>query len=327
MNKGMRAKGFVGVFRKNIGMILVLFIMCVILSFLSPAFLSANNFLSLFRQISNNIYIALGMALVIILGGINLSVGSIVAMSGIITVASVVNAGLPVTAAIALGLLSGVICGFISGLLIAIFDAPAFIITLAMMNVARGISYLWTNARSIRIVDDTFNIIGTGYIGVIPLPVIYSVILIVVFSILLNKTCFGTYIYAIGGNREAARLSGVPIKKIIIIVYTISTAMAAFAGIVLAARMYSGQPSVGDGYEMDAITACVLGGISMSGGSGSISGMLFGALVIGVISNGLNLCNVSSYWQLVVKGIIVAIAIIFDQLKNNREITFIKNKG
>lgn len=318
MNKGIGTKGFINIFRKNIGMILVLFIMCIVLSFLSPAFLSTNNFLSLFRQISNNIYIALGMALVIILGGINLSVGSIVAMSGIITVASVANAGLPVAAAIALGLLSGVICGIISGLLIAVFDAPAFIITLAMMNVARGISYLWTNARSIRIVDDTFNVIGTGYVGVIPLPVIYSVILIIIFSILLNKTCFGTYIYAIGGNREAARLSGVPIKKVTIIVYTISTAMAAFAGIVLAARMYSGQPSVGEGYEMDAITACVLGGISMSGGSGSISGMVFGALVIGVISNGLNLCNVSSYWQLVVKGIIVAIAIIFDQLKNKK---------
>lgn len=327
MNKSfLTSNGIVKIIKNNLGMIVVLLVMCIVLSFLSPVFLSANNFLTLFRQISDNIYIALGMSLVIILGGIDLSVGSVVAMSGIITVSSIVNEGMPVAAAIALGLLGGLLCGLASGFLIAVFDVPPFIITLAMMNVARGISYLWTNARSIRAVDPAFNTIGTGYLGVIPLPVVYSVILIIVFSFLLNKTTFGTYVYAIGGNREAAKLSGVPIKRTIIIVHTISTGMAAFSGIVLAARMYSGQPSVGEGYEMDAITACVLGGISMTGGIGHISGMVIGAVIIGVISNGLNLCNVSSYWQLVVKGIIVAIAIIFDKIKNSQGKIMIRKK-
>lgn len=318
MKKGFKKNGFVNIIRKNLGMISILLIMCILLSCLSDVFLSSNNFITLFRQISNNIYIALGMALVIILGGIDLSVGSIVAMAGIISVSSIANMGMPVPLAVLFGIAGGMACGLINGVLIARFNVPPFIITLAMMNVARGISYLWTNARSIRIVDESFNAIGTGYIGAIPLPIVYSVVLILVFSFLLNKTRFGTYIYAIGGNREAARLSGIPIKKVTIAVHVISATMAAFAGVVLAARMYSGQPAVGEGYEMDAITACVLGGISMSGGVGSISGLFFGAVVIGVISNGLNLCNVSSYWQLVVKGIIVAIAIIFDKLKNKQ---------
>ena len=160
--------------------------------------------------------------------------------------------------------------------------------------------------------------IGTGYlINIIPLPVVYMIILIIVFSFLLSKTKFGTYVYAIGGNREAARLSGVPIKKVEIIVFTLSGALAAFAGLVLASRMYSGQPSVGSGYEMDAIAACVLGGTSMAGGRGRISGTVFGAMVIGIISNGLNLIGVSSYWQLIVKGLIIACAVVLDSQKGN----------
>jgi ribose transport system permease protein len=169
------------------------------------------------------------------------------------------------------------------------FRVPAFIITMAMMNVCNGIAYVYSGGQSTRITDKFFIAIGTGYLfNIIPLPVVYMVILIIVFSFLLSKTKFGTYVYAIGGNREAARLSGVPIKKVEIIVFTLSGALAAFAGLVLASRMYSGQPSVGSGYEMDAIAACVLGGTSMAGGRGRISGTVFGAMVIGIISNGLN---------------------------------------
>ena len=170
--------------------------------------------------------------------------------------------------------------------------------------------------QSTRITDEFFVAIGTGYLfDVIPLPVVYMVILIIIFSFLLAKTKFGTYVYAIGGNREAARLSGVPIKKVEIIVFTLSGLLSAFAGLVLCSRMYSGQPSVGDGYELDAIAACVLGGTSMSGGKGHISGTVFGAMVIGIISNGLNLIGVSSYWQLIVKGLIIACAVLLDAQK------------
>lgn len=307
----------VNMIRSNIGIICVLLIIGVFLSLLSDKFLTSGNLISVMRQISINVYIALGMTLVIILGGIDLSVGAIVALTGTITVGLIVNTGLPIAAAIAIGLLIGVVCGFISGTMVAEFKLPAFIVTMAMMNIARGAANVYSGGRSTRITDEFFSSIGSGYLfGVIPLPVIYMVALIILITVVLNKTKFGTYIYAIGGNRESARLSGVPIKKVEVAVFTIIGLLSAFAGLVLASRMYSGQPSVGAGYELDAIAACVLGGVSMSGGKGRISGTVFGAMVIGFISNGLNLMNVNSFWQLVVKGIIILIAVVIDSQKN-----------
>lgn len=303
--------------KSNVGIIIVMLIIMIGLTFLTPNFMTFNNVISVLRQISNNVYLALGMTLVIILGGIDLSVGSIVAMSGTITVGLMVNNNMPIPAAILIGLVLGALVGFVNGGIVAMFNVPAFIVTLATMNIAKGIAYIYTGGQSTRITDDAFAMLGTGYLfGIIPLPVVYMIILVVVFIILLGKTKFGTYVYALGGNRESARLSGVPIKKIEVLVFTISGLLAAFAGIVLASRMYSGQPTAGDGYEMDAIAACVLGGVSMSGGVGRISGTVFGAIVIGVISNGLNLMGVSSFWQLVVKGIIILAAIILDSRKD-----------
>lgn len=319
--------------RSNIGIICVLLIIGVFLSLLSDKFLTSGNLISVMRQISINVYIALGMTLVIILGGIDLSVGAIVALTGTVTVGLIVNTGLPIAAAIAIGLLIGVVCGFISGTMVAEFKLPAFIVTMAMMNIARGAANVYSGGRSTRITDEFFSSIGSGYLfGVIPLPVIYMVALIILITVVLNKTKFGTYIYAIGGNRESARLSGVPIKKVEIAVFTIIGLLSAFAGLVLASRMYSGQPSVGAGYELDAIAACVLGGVSMSGGKGRISGTVFGAMVIGFISNGLNLMNVNSFWQLVVKGIIILIAVVIDSQKNpdspiNKLITKVKRSS
>lgn len=274
----------------------------------------------------NLLLIALGMTLVIILGGIDLSVGSLVAMCGVITVSAITQSGIPVAIAVTIGLLLGVLAGFLNGFLIAQFKVPAFIITMAMMNITRGVAYLYTGGRATRIFEESFNFIGSGYVLGIPIPIIYSVVLVAVFSVFLNKTRFGIYIYAVGGNQEAARLSGVPIKKVIIICYVISGFMSAFAGLVLCARMFSGQPSIGDGYELDAIAACVLGGISMSGGIGKISGTVFGAITIGMISNGLNLMNVSSYWQYVAKGIIIVIAILIDAQKNNNKMKIMMQK-
>ena len=202
----------------NIGIIVVLIIMCVAVALATDKFLTTNNIISVLRQISINTYIALGMTLIIILGHIDLSVGSIVAMSGTLTVGFIVNQGLPLGVAIVAGLLVGTAAGFISGFIVANFKVPAFIITMAMMNIASGIAYVYTGGQSTRITNKIFIEIGTGYLfNVIPLPVVYMVVLIILFSFILSKTKFGTYVYAIGGNREAARLSGVPIKKIEII--------------------------------------------------------------------------------------------------------------
>ena len=196
---------------------------------------------------------------------------------------------------------------------------------IGIIHQESGIAYVYTGGQSTRITNKFFITIGTGYLfNIIPLPVVYMIILIIIFSFLLSKTKFGTYVYAIGGNREAARLSGVPIKKIEIIVFTLSGALAAFAGLVLCSRMYSGQPSVGSGYELDAIAACVLGGTSMAGGKGRISGTVFGAMVIGIISNGLNLIGVSSYWQLIIKGLIIACAVLLDVQKD--KLALLKNR-
>ncbi len=297
----------VSIFRGNMGIIAVLVIMCIIVTVATDKFLTANNIISVLRQISINTYIALGMTLIIILGHIDLSVGAIVAMSGTLTVGLIVNQNMHLGVAIVLGILVGVMAGFISGSIVSNFGVPAFIITMAMMNIANGIAYVYSGGQSTRITDEFFIAIGTGYLfNVIPFPVVYMVVLIVIFSFVLSKTKFGTYVYAIGGNREAAKLSGVPIKFIEITVFTLSGLLSAFAGLVLCSRMYSGQPSVGSGYELDAIAACVLGGTSMTGGKGRISGTVFGAMVIGIISNGLNLIGVSSYWQLIVKGLIIA---------------------
>lgn len=306
----------INMFRGNIGIVVVLVLMCTIISFATDKFLTGTNIISVLRQISINTFIALGMTLVIILGHIDLSVGAIVAMSGTLTVGFIVNQGLPIWFAIVLGLLIGTATGFISGFIVSTFKVPAFIITMAMMNIANGIAYVYSGGQSTRITNEFFVNIGTGYLfKVIPLPVVYMAILIAIFTFVLNKTKFGTYVYAIGGNREAARLSGVPIKKVEIIVFTLSGFLSAFAGLVLCSRMYSGQPSVGSGYELDAIAACVLGGTSMSGGKGRISGTVFGAIVIGIISNGLNLIGVSSYWQLIIKGLIIACAVLLDVQK------------
>ena len=304
--------------RANLGIMIVIVLIGLILSFLSPVFLSPYNLRTVLLEITTNVYIALGMALVMILGGIDLSVGSIVAMSGTLTVGLMVLNHLPMWLAVLLGLGTGAAIGLVNGSIVAFFKIPSFIVTLAMLNVARGVAYVYSGGRSTRMMDPGFTNIGSGYLGLFPLPVLYMVALIAIFLVMLNQTKLGTYIYAIGGSRESARLSGVPIKKIEVVTFAISGMLAAFAGIVLSARMFSGQPSVGIGYELDAIAACVLGGVSMAGGVGRISGTIFGAIVIGIVSNGLNLINLSSFWQLIVKGIIILIAVIIDSQKGNQ---------
>ncbi|HIR28263.1 MAG TPA: ABC transporter permease [Candidatus Choladousia intestinigallinarum] len=302
--------------KENIGILVVLCLLVLILSFGTEVFATKDNILSVLRQVFTNLCLAIGMTFVIIAGGIDLSGGAVVALSGIVSVALITQGGIPIPAAILAGLLLGLMIGALNGLIISTWKVPAFIVTMATMNIIRGAAQVYTGGTGIRIQSvKAFTNLGVGRLAGVPYQIYFSVILIVLFSVLLGKTKFGMYVYALGGNREAARLSGIPLKKIEIIVYTISGFLAAMAGIILAARMYSAQPSVGDGAEMDAIAACVLGGISMQGGVGRMSGTIIGVLVIGVINNGLNLMNVNAFWQLIAKGAIILLAIYIDTIK------------
>ena len=257
--------------------------------------------------------------LAIILGGIDLSVGSVLAVSGVISASLITNNGMPVGAAILLGCLAGTAIGLLNGLIIAFTDMPPFVVTIATMNIGRGVAYLYANGNPIRVSNDTFEAIGLGYLGPIPLPVIYMAVILVFMYFLMNKSKMGSHIYAVGGNRQAAVYSGINVRKVIIFVYTLSGLAASWAGIVLASRMASGQPATGVGYEADAVAAAVLGGTSMTGGAGKVGGIVLGALLIGMLNNGLNLLGVNSFWQYVVKGTVILVAVYIDIFRKRKE--------
>lgn len=304
---------------EKIGILIALALIVAFFAFFpktGSTFLTTGNIMNILRQASTNLLIALAMTLVIILGGIDLSVGSIVALTGVVTGGMIAYNGLPVWIAVIIAILVGLFFGFINGFIISKTTIPAFIVTLSTMNIGRGLAYVYTDGAPIRVVSDQFNFIGSGYIAGIPVPVIYLLVFTMLFSYMMNKTKMGRHVYAVGGNPEASRFSGINNSKITLIVYTLSGLMASISGIVLASRMFSGQPTAGDGAEMDAIAAVVIGGTSMSGGIGTIGGTIIGGLIIAVLNNGLNLMNVSSFWQLVVKGIIILIAAYVDYIKN-----------
>ena len=305
-------------FRENLGIIIGLIILCTIITIVNPVFLTTPNLMNVFRQITTNLYLALAMTFIIILGGIDLSVGSVIALTGVVTTMAIAILGLPIYAAVGLGLLSGTLIGAVSGYFAASTPIPPFIITLAMMNVVRGLAYILTDGSPVRVMDPAFNFIGSGHIGFLPMPVLYLIIFVIICYFIMNKTKLGRYIYAVGGNIEAARFSGINIKRVKFFAYTFSGFMAAFAGVVLASRMFSGQPTAGTGAELDAIASVVLGGTSMSGGIGKIGGTVIGALIIGVLNNGLNLMGVSSFWQIVIKGIVILVAVYADVLKRKK---------
>jgi ribose transport system permease protein len=308
-------------FKHYSGILIGLAVLCIFLSIASPAFLTTANFLNVFRQISINANIAIGMTLAILICGIDLSVGSILALAGTVTAGLIVRNGMPVPAAVMLGIIVGGGCGLFNGLAIAYTGMPPFIVTLAMMQIARGLAYVYTAGQPIRVYDEAgqaFNAIGAGYLGPIPLPIIYTMLIFFVVLLLLNKTKFGRHIYAYGGNKDAAIFSGINTKKIEILVFTIVGLLSGISGIVLCSRMYSGQPTSGVGFELDAIAAVVLGGTSFSGGIGRLGGTLLGALLMGFLNNGLNLLNISSFWQLVAKGLVILIAVSIDMLKKRR---------
>ncbi len=296
---------------------LSLLLMIVIMASLTSHFFTIDNLFNVLRQVSTNGIMAFGLTLVIITGGIDLSVGSIVAFSGTICCGFIEN-GVPVWVALTVAVLCGAIAGAFNGVLVTKAKMPPFIVTLASMEIIRGCAYLYSNGMPIRSINLAFNRIGNGYLGAIPIPVIIFLVISIIFYFLLHKTTFGVRILAVGGNRDCAVFSGIDADRTQVFAFTISGTCAAISGVILAARMYSGQPTSGSGAELDAIAAAVLGGTSFAGGSGSILGTLVGILIIGVMNNGLNILNVSSYYQLLIKGVIILLAIYMERFKNKR---------
>lgn len=306
-------------FKENLGIIVAFLVLCVFLSVFpktSGSFFTRQNIFNVLRQVSTNLFLACGMTMVIILGGIDLSVGSIIALSGCISAGCVARYNLPLPIALLMGLLVGLLVGMFNGAVISKTTIPAFIVTLATMNIAKGLAYVYTGGSPVRVVTKEWQFLGAGYVGIFPTPVVILVIVLIITAIIMNKTKMGRHMYAVGGNQQAAEFSGIKVEKVKFFVHAFSGLMAGLAGIVLASRMYSGQPTAGDGAEMDAIAAVVVGGTSMAGGSGKIGGTIIGGLIIGVLNNGLNLLNVNSFWQYVVKGVVILLAVFLDYFRN-----------
>ena len=289
----------------------------MVITFINPNFLTANNLLNLLLQVTANGFIAFGMTFVILTGGIDLSVGSILALSSALT-AGLIAAGIPVPFAILLAVCMGGIFGMLNGLLVAYGKLAPFIVTLASMTIFRGATLVFTNGNPLtQGLGDSFlfQFLGQGYVVGIPFPVILMFLVFIILYVVLHKTAFGKSVYALGGNEKAAYISGVKLSKVKIIIYTISGIMASVSGLIITSRLSSAQPTAGTSYEMDAIAAVVLGGTSLSGGKGRILGTLIGALIIGVLNNGLNIIGISAFWQQVVKGVVILIAVLLDRFK------------
>jgi ribose transport system permease protein len=303
---------------RQLGTLFGLISLILVMWVLSPHFLTVPNLVNIAQQTSINAIIAVGLTFVIITAGIDLSVGSIVAFSGVV-LASALEAGLPMSLAIILGLGVGLICGLINGSLIAYGKLPPFIATLGMMSVARGAALMYTQGRPISGFDLNFRSIATGEIMFIPVPVILMILVYLIAHFILTHTKLGRYTYAIGGNEEAALLSGINVTRYKAAVYGICGALSGLAAVILTARLNSAQPIAGMMYELDAIAATVIGGTSLMGGEGRIVGTLIGALIMGVLRNGLNLLGVSSFLQQAIIGAVIIIAVLVD--------TTIKRRG
>lgn len=303
---------------KKYGIFLIFLLMCAVLSILTPNFLTVPNLVNVIRQISMIAIIATGSTIIMISGGIDLSPGSVVALSGICAAFIAKTDGYPVIVPVIVGLGIGALCGFLSGFIISKGNMAPFIVTLGMMSIARGLSFVLTEGKPVSGLTKSFTFIGRGSILYIPTPIFILAFIMILTHIILSKLKFGKYAYAIGGNEIAAKVSGLNIDRTKILVYTYGGLMSGVAGLVLTARVISGQPNAGLGYEFDAITATVIGGTSMSGGVGNVLGTLVGALIIGVLNNGLDILGVSSYYQQIAKGLIIVLAVFLDTRKNKR---------
>ena len=308
--------------KDNLGILIALAAMILFLCVwpaTAKTFPTKTNLFNLLRQSSTNLMLACGMTMVIILGGIDLSVGSIIAMSGCFAAGAVVWGGMPEIVGLTIGVLSGLLFGLFNGAVIAWTNIPPFIVTLASMNLAKGIAYVFSGGKPIRCMTDAWKFLGAGYVLGIPTPVWTMFIVFFLCVLFLNRTRIGRHVYAVGGNSTAAKFSGISTAKVKFTVFAISGTLAGLAGVTIASRLYSGTCTSGNAAEMDAIAAVVIGGTSMSGGSGKLGGTLIGALIIGILNNGLNLMGVNSDWQYIIKGIVILGAVYVDYLRTQKK--------
>lgn len=303
--------------------LVALLLMIIAMMFLSDHFATSDNLFNVLRQVSVNVCISVGMTMVILTGGIDLSVGSTLALAGAVA-AGLTRDGLSFPGAdlfigftfwggILAALLIGALLGWVNGVMITTFKVPPFIATLGMLTIARGLTMLYTRGFPITGLGKGFEYVGTGWFLGIPMPVWIALIVVIVFAFIMRHTIFGRHIYAIGGNERASLISGIKVNRVKLIVYTLAGTLAGLAGLLVTARLDSAQPNAGVSYELDSIAAVVIGGTSLSGGKGSVIGTIIGALIIGVLNNGLVLLGVSPFWQQVIKGIVILAAVILDK--------------
>lgn len=290
---------------------LILVFICIVASILSDAFFTVSNLMNVARQVSITAIIAAGMTIVILIAGIDLSVGSILAFAGAVT-AGALSASVPLPLALLLALAVGLAFGVVNGFFITRWGVPAFIATLAIMVIGRGMTLVFTKGYPLVVNNDSFGFIGEGRILGIPLPIMLMILVYLLMYLILKYTSLGRYIYAIGGNEEASRLSGISVNAIKVVVYGISGLLSSLSSIIYTSRLMSAQPTAGTGIELDAIAAVIIGGTSLSGGRGGIIGTLAGALIMGVLDNVLNLMNVSPFYQSIVKGLVILAAVVID---------------
>jgi ribose/xylose/arabinose/galactoside ABC-type transport system permease subunit len=310
--------GSIGKIFAKYGIYIAFAILFIILSISSESFLTATNMINILRQVSIIGIVAIGMSFVIVTGGIDLSVGSIMALSAVVAASfAQTDSHYSVFIPLIIGITVGLACGLINGVLVAKWKVAPFIATLGMMTAARGLAMVYTDGRPVIGLSNIYNHIGSGYILGLPIPVIAFIIIVLIGVFLLNYTVFGRHVLATGGNEQSAKLSGINVTSVKIGVYAIAGLLAGIGGMILSSRIMSGSPVLGQGYELDAIAAVVIGGTSLFGGVGSIIGTVVGVLIIGVMNNGLDLLNVSSYYQQILKGAIIVIAVLLDK-KNHQ---------
>ena len=314
---GEKARGFDKKWIQTYMLIFIVIGLGVILSFISSNFLTVTNLLNVVRQIAVNGILAIGMTIVCLTGGIDLSVGSIVAFSGIIAAGLLRDTSYPIIVVVLAAIAVGAVCGLYNGYFVAYWNAAPFVVTLSMMTIARGMTYVYSDGRPISNLRTEFLTIGKGSIAGIPIPTLILAVVFILGSIMLTKLKFGRYVYAVGGNENAAMVSGINVKRIKMMVYVLSGIACGIAAIILTARVSAGLPQAGESYELDAIAATVIGGTSLSGGGGRLWGTIVGAILLGIVNNGLDLLNVSSFYQQIVKGLIILGAILIDSKRNN----------
>ncbi len=314
-------------FIKKYGIFLALLLLVFYFTSVSNVFLTPSNLFNVARQVSFLGIAAVGMTFTLLLGGIDLSIGSIISLVNVVCASLMVNHGISPFLACIISLVMSTLLGFLNGWAIANIGIPPLIVTLCAMTIWEGVAYILSKGLPIFGFPSSFSVIGQGYLGVVPVPVIIMIIVLIIGSIILNKTYFGRYFYAVGGNEDAAFLSGIVVKKVKYLAYTLSGFFAGVAGIVILSRTNSGQALAGKGFEFSVLTAIALGGVSVNGGVGKVFNIVAGVFIIGVLTNGLVIMNVSQYVQLVIKGLVLFTAVAFDMLQKDGKLNFKKNQN